>query len=144
MKMKMKIKDEIDACRMTMKLWEQIADDMDGEVFSSKAETCTNMFGELKHYCPCCEYAKSISTYKENISYGTMVNCLKCPMSDFWSKEINERQPGCTCELEDSPYNKLGDCYDGSDCYKYVLDVANLAKEALEYWTSMRDMNIVW
>ena len=114
----------------------------------------------VRHNCPCCQFAKDISlirladgtiSTRLNSRIDTLVNCAKCPMSDFFVPRLYSYNPEYyyTCDRVHSPYmNWRKGCNNSPGTKKVALmgaqGMVRIAKEALEYWTSMKEMNVTW
>ena len=118
------VTSEISACKIAVKLWTVIA----AKGFTKSAASLYLDLPTMQFRCPCCEFAGTTG--------DGFVNCKKCPMKGFWTA----RDTGSyDCEKNGSPYNTWAERIDTDAPAEKVADAA---AAALEYWTSMREMNL--
>lgn len=151
------ITSEISACKKTMLLWHEIAEFIKSHKGTKKKTIYKDIFmikecmvialkmEGIANDCPCCEFAE-VNSVKKPYELGQQ--CNTCPLKDYWLQDVIEpAKPsrivdGFWCEWEGSPYSELSTSGDlTKECAETI---SNYAFEALEYWTAMRDMNIIY
>lgn len=129
-----KVTSEISACRKTLLLWNELA--KTGS--TTKHVASKKLFGRVYYHnnCPCCEF--SLDEGYDWIS--TDEDCQTCPLQGFWGPKIEPY----ACESNSTSPWGLWINSDNGGRKVLAAGIASLAREALEYWEAMRDMNLTY
>ena len=130
---------EISALRLTIKIWGWLSHPDNPHPNSKEDaidEICWGDAPYMLHSCPCCEFADK----------NGLPECHKCPMLEWWGDQPSSDFYGrYNCELmTDSPYyrwmNTEGE-EEEEEARDWANDVYLAAKDALEWWLALKDMN---
>ena len=129
---------EISALRLTIKLWGWLShpDNPDpDEKEEAVKEVCGSKHPFMLHSCPCCEFARRKPA-------GINPECQVCPMRDWWGSRPSWQFRGrYHCEnMLDSPYAAWMEGEE-DEWLEHASDLYLLAKDALEWWLALREMN---
>lgn len=126
------VTSEISACRKTLKLWEEL---QERQTYEKTAISIMLFKEKYINFCPCCEFSKN-----KNKKYN--VDCSICPLSDFWLTNNSESDKMFRCEQKGSSYLLFSDCNNNDEMIEGIDGVVVAAMKALDYWKSLKEMNI--
>lgn len=125
------IKSPITACRLSFYFWKKIEHSLYIDEPDVKYREMRNLCCEWQLACPCCDYVNGVT------KVGRIGACFyNCPMSGFW-----RGHNGNHCNHSGALFHIFHTTRGVGRRREAAANIRRAAKQALEYWLALREMN---